>query len=138
MATTTKALDPSAVTVTFAFKPAPLLNQQSDFRITFTNKSTQAVTITRVVVDVGGGAMPTFNLAGSLPEGTLVDQDPLGTFVITWEGTLSVPKGAARTLELQGGFTGARAGSITFPSVAVTSSPQIMPVSRPGPTISVK
>lgn len=137
MAATSKALDPASVTVSYAFSPAPVINQPSAFRVTITNKTAQALTVTRVVVDVGGGAMPTFNLSGCTPVGTLVDQDLISTFAITWEGRLSIPKGTARVLEFQGGFTGVGPASITFPSVTIVSTPQMTPLNRPGPTVKV-
>jgi hypothetical protein len=138
MSATSKALAPASVTVSYAFTPAPVINQASAFRVTITNKTAQALTVTRVVVDVGGGAMPTFNLSGCTPVGTLMDQDLISTFAITWEGRLSIPKSAARTLEFQGGFTGVGPASITFPSVTIVSTPQVTPLNRPGPTVKVK
>lgn len=137
MPATSKALDPASVTVSYAFSPAPVINQPSAFRVTVTNKTAQTLTITRVVVDIGGGAMPTFNLSGCTPVGTLMDQDLIRTFAITWEGRLAIPKSSARTLEFQGGFTGAGPASITFPSITIVSTPQITPLNRPGPTVKV-
>jgi hypothetical protein len=110
-----------------------VINQPSDFVITFDNNSGQDVTITQVVVDVGGSGGPiTYQLAGCTPGGTFCDQDFI-SFDITWIGSLLVPNGSSATLTIEGGFVGAAPGTACFGNVSITSSPQLTPASRSGP-----